>query len=312
MPKISVIGSLNMDLIVQTERMPLAGETIAGQGFKSVPGGKGANQAIAAAKAGAKTRMFGYVGADGFGDLLLSSLTEAGVDISNIARSSDHPSGIATILLENSGENRIIIIPGSNDLVDQAYIDSQWDEISNADLLVVQHEIPLNSCHYIINKAHQASIPVLLNPAPFYPIPDEILTKLEYLVLNETELQGLVGCSSCFGEELISAAHALLDKGLKNLIITLGKQGSMLLTNKNKTFQPIFEVDAVDTTAAGDTFVGFLATAIMNGQDAKHALEVASAAAALAVTKIGAQSSIPSIEETLDLIEKNKNRKGEL
>ena len=307
MRKISVIGSLNMDLIFQTERVPLAGETIAGNRFKLVPGGKGANQAVAAARAGIKTQMYGCVGSDSFGASLLSSLKEAGVDTSNIDTSDKSSTGVAAILLENSGENRIIIIPGCNDLVDKDYVNNHWQEIAMSDLIVLQHEIPMGTTQHIIEAAYEASIPVLLNPAPFYPIPDEVLRKVNYLVLNETELQGLIGNNNCSVEDLIKASKALLEKGVKKLIITLGKEGSVFLSNNIVIRQPAFSVKAIDTTAAGDTFVGYLATAIINGQDAKEALEIASAAAAIAVTKIGAQSSIPAIDETLDLVRKSRD-----
>lgn len=310
MPKISVIGSLNMDLIVQLERMPLSGETIAGMGLKLVPGGKGANQAVAVSKAGAEATMYGCIGDDSFGEELLGSLEHAGVNVSEIIVSNVESTGIAAILLESSGENRIIVIPGSNKLVDNDFVNSLWNKITESDLIVLQHEIPLSTCHYIINLANEASIPVLLNPAPFYPIPAEILKKVEYLVTNETELQGLLDYKASSAEDLIIASYPLLETGLKNLIITLGKEGSVLLNKDMEIRQPAFYVDPVDTTAAGDTFVGFFAATMLTDHDPRKALEIASAAAAIAVTKLGAQTSIPSIDEVQALIFKNKNIEG--
>lgn len=304
MNRISVIGSLNMDLVIQTERMPLAGETISGRDFNLIPGGKGANQAIAAAKAGGSTSMFGCVGDDEFGEVLLNSLKDAGVNTTNVSKTSKVRTGVASIILESSGENRIIIISGANHLVDAAYVDSHWDEIGLSSLILLQHEIPLETCHYIIEKAHASSIPVLLNPAPFHEIPTDILKKVDYLVVNEIELQGIVPAQVSSIEDVIRAGKEINQMGVKQVLITLGGDGAVLVTNEEIIHQPAFTVDAVDTTAAGDTFVGYFATAIINGLGLKQALVNSCGAAALAVTKVGAQSSIPCNEDTQSFVQK--------
>lgn len=303
MNRISVIGSLNMDLVFQTDRLPLAGETIAGKNFNLIPGGKGANQALAAAKAGAETRLFGCVGEDEFGDVLLKSLLEAKVDISHIKKVTAVHSGVASIILEGSGENRIIVIPGANDLVDADYIDKHWESIQNSALLILQHEIPIQTCQYVIQRASESSVPVLLNPAPFHSISDEILRKVDYLVLNETELHGLLHRKITSIDDVLEAGKLINQKGVKHVLITLGSDGAVLVTDDEWFHHPAYSVEVVDTTAAGDTFVGNFASAIIKGYELNRAIKIASAAAALAVTKIGAQSSIPCSEETQLFIE---------
>ncbi len=309
MNRISVIGSLNMDLVIQTERVPLAGETISGRDFNLIPGGKGANQAIAASKAGASTYMFGCVGDDEFGEVLLNSLKDAGVNTVNVGKTSSIRTGVASIILESSGENRIIIISGANNQVDRAYIDSHWDEIELSSLILLQHEIPLESCHYIIEKAHASLIPVMLNPAPFHEIPTDILRKVDYLVVNEIELQGIVPAQVNSIEDVIRAGKEINQMGIKQVLITLGDDGAVLVTNEKVIHQPAFTVDVVDTTAAGDTFVGYFASAIINGLGLGQALVNSCGAAALAVTKVGAQSSIPYNEDTQSFL-KNNNSEG--
>lgn len=304
MNRISVIGSLNMDLVIQTERVPLAGETISGRDFNLIPGGKGANQAIAAAKAGSPTSMFGCVGDDEFGEVLLNSLKDAGVNTVNVSKTSKVRTGVASIILESSGENRIIIISGANNLVDAAYVDSHWDEIKLSSLILLQHEIPLETCHYIIEKAHASSIPVMLNPAPFHEIPTDVLTKVDYLAVNEVELQGIVPTQVSSIEDVIRAGKEINQMGVKQVLITLGGDGAVLVSNEEVIHQPAFTVNAVDTTAAGDTFVGYFASAIINGFGLKQALVNSCGAAALAVTKVGAQSSIPCNDDTQSFVQK--------
>lgn len=309
MTRISVVGSLNMDLVIQTDRMPLAGETISGGDFNLIPGGKGANQAIAAAKAGAETHMYGCVGEDKFGDVLLASLETAKVDTSGITKNPLSHSGVAAIILEKSGENRIIVNSGANNLVDRAYVDSHWDEIGQSSLIILQHEIPLSTCHYIIEKAHQTSIPVLLNPAPFHEIPKDLLAKIDYLVLNEVELQGILPVEIDSIENVIQAGKTINEMGVRQVLITLGGDGAVLVSAEEAIYQPAFAVDVADTTAAGDTFVGYFAAAIVSGFGQAQALINSCGAAALAVTKVGAQSSIPCSEAVLRFVQ-NKTLEG--
>ncbi|HNZ14731.1 MAG TPA: PfkB family carbohydrate kinase, partial [Anaerolineaceae bacterium] len=184
------------------------------------------------------------------------------------------------------------------------YVDSHWDEIKLSSLILLQHEIPLETCHYIIKKAHASSIPVMLNPAPFHEIPTDVLTKVDYLVVNEVELQGIVPAQVSSIEDVIRAGKEINQMGVKQVLITLGGDGAVLVSNEEVIHQPAFTVNAVDTTAAGDTFVGYFASAIINGFGLKQALVNSCGAAALAVTKVGAQSSIPCNDDTQSFVQK--------
>jgi len=233
MGKISIIGSLNMDLIVQTSRMPEKGETIEGVLFQLIPGGKGANQAVATSLAGANAFMFGCVGSDPFGEVLKKSLSKAGVKSYNVEAIEGVNSGIATIILETSGDNRIITVPGANGQVKPAYIERHWDQILDSSLIILQHEIPTTTVEYIINKAFDYSISVLLNPAPYYPISDTVLRKIKYLILNENEASRLTGLPINGMTNALAATKLIKNMGIENVIITLGSEGSILNDSYN-------------------------------------------------------------------------------
>jgi len=294
---ITVIGSLNMDLVVRTVRAPRAGETLAGSDFHIIPGGKGANQAVAAARAGAAVRMVGCIGTDAFGPLMLDSLMAAGVEVSGIARLAETATGTATIIVEDGGQNRIIVVPGANGMITPEFIQRQWPAIQQSELILLQHEIPLPTVHAVIKLAHAAGIRVVLNPAPFYPIPQDILAKVDTLIVNEVEVQALTGLAVTDPLTARSAAASLTDGGVHTVIITLGANGALLRTANDELFQPAFQVEVVDTTAAGDTFAGSYAACILAGSQPQDALNFASAASALAVTRLGAQTSIPAKDE---------------
>ena len=297
MKSISVIGSLNMDLVVRTPRAPRAGETLAGTDFHLIPGGKGANQAVAAARAGAAVRMFGCVGADAFGPLVLDSLRTAGVDVSGVTRLVDAATGTATIIVENGGENRIIVVPGANGKVTPEFIQAHWSAIEPSELILLQHEIPLATVHAVIDQAQLAGSRILLNPAPFYPIPPHILRKVDTLIVNEVEAEAITGLTVTDPQSARSAAISLTALGVPTVIITLGAQGAVLYNGHHDLYQPAFQVEVVDTTAAGDTFTGSYAASILAGCQPPEALIFASAASALAVTRLGAQTSIPDKAE---------------
>jgi ribokinase len=299
---ISVIGSLNMDLVVSAERIPNSGETIAGIDFQLIPGGKGANQAIASSRFGAETSMVGCVGKDSFGSILLESLKNSSVSTKNIKCIDEISTGTATIIVEKNGENRIIVVPGANGLVSPEYVDSVWTEISRSSIILLQHEIPIDTISIIVGRAASKGITVILNPAPYYPISDNILSLIDVIILNETEGSALSGLSISNKETAIEAARKMLDKGVRLVILTLGNQGSVLVSHEEEIFQPAFKVQPVDTTAAGDTFVGVYAASVLDCKSKKEALLYATAAAGLTVTKKGAQPSIPTYKEVFEFI----------
>lgn len=304
MGKVTVIGSLNMDLVVRAERSPKAGETLAGTEFGLVPGGKGANQAIAASRYGAPTTMVGGVGKDAFGPVLLDSLNASGIATEHIKVCDDVSTGTATIIVEANGENRIIIVAGANGQVTPDYIESIWPDIAQSSMILLQHEIPMESIALIIDKAASEEIPVYLNPAPFYPLSNDTLSKISVLIVNEIEGAALSGAKITDIPSAVEAANRIIAKGVETIIVTLGHQGSVLVNRKSHIYQPAFMVEAVDTTAAGDTFVGVFAASILEGKSESDALMLATAAAGLTVTRKGAQPSIPDHEEIMAFLNK--------
>ena len=303
MKKISVIGSLNMDLVVKTQCLPKTGETIAGEAFNIIPGGKGANQAFAARRAGIPTKMIGQVGSDIFGKLLIENLQQDFVDINEIGVLENTSTGTATVIVEKNGDNRIIIVPGANSYVSDTFIDGIWDEISQSDMILMQHEIPLETVYHVVDKASQEGIMVALNAAPVYIIPPEILRKLDILIVNEIEGSTLSGINIENKESAITAAKILHHSGVKTVIVTIGSRGVVLINGSNCLFQPAFKVNVLDTTGAGDTFVGAYVASILKGRSEDKALLFATAASALTVTKMGAQTSIPDEKETFTFLQ---------
>jgi len=317
MTSITVIGSLNMDIVVRSSRFPGVGETIAGLSCNFFPGGKGANQALAAARAGMATLLVGCVGNDEFGSQLVKGLSRFGVNVSNVIPLEGVTTGTATVVIEKNGDNRIIIVSGANALVSPALIDDIWHEISESGMILLQHEIPLETVFYIIEKAEKSGIKVVLNPAPFYPIELEILCKVDTLIANETEGTALSGIEIKDVESATRAAGILHEKGIETVLITLGKRGSVLVNREHSIFQPAYHVETIDPAAAGDTFIGAYAAAVMEGKSTEHALLYSTAAAGLAVTKLGAQPSIPDHKEIIDFLAKmnlkaNYSYKGNL
>jgi ribokinase len=302
MEVITVIGSINMDLVVQVDRMPKSGETLAGVDFHLIPGGKGANQAVAARRAGAQTRIVGCVGEDAFGAVLLDSLNEAGVDTKRVQPVPNISSGTATIIVEENGDNRIIVVAGTNKMVTPSMVEKNWHLISDTSLIILQNEIPQETIFYVIQRAKQEGIQVLLNPAPTNPIPDQVLSNIDILILNEIEAATLSNTPISDPKTAFDVAQSLYERGVKTVIITLGEQGSVLVNNHYHVFQPAFNVEVVDTTAAGDTFVGGYAAATLGGSMPLQALLYATAAAGLAVTQLGAQPSIPSRDDVVKFI----------
>lgn len=297
MAAIVVVGSLNMDLVVQTPRMPLAGETIPGQDLQLIPGGKGANQAAAAAKLGGQVAMVGRVGGDAFGPRLIENLSWQGVDTSHVGTDDGAATGTAVIIVDDTGENSIVVSAGANGRVSSGDIDRVEELLSRAKFLLLQFEVPLETVEYAIGMAARHQVKVILNPAPAHPVSPELLAKVDYLVPNETEAKMLTGLDVVDLPSAERAARKFLGYGVPVVIITLGDQGALLVTEQRVVHVPAREVKAIDTTAAGDAFIGGLAVAVMQELPLEEAVRYATCAGTLAVTRFGAQTSLPSAEQ---------------
>lgn len=292
---ILVIGSLNMDLSIDLAKMPVTGETILGRGIAYKAGGKGANQACAAGKLGGRVRMLGGVGQDEFGQKLVKSLSESGVETDYIKESRDLPTGTAVIYVDDNGDNSIVVIPGANMACDIEYLKAQDEQFHWCDYVVLQMEIPYEAVWYSVKRAKELGKTVILNPAPAPDkIPEEILSLVDYLTPNETEIIALNGKSK---DDIREGAEKLLSRGVSNVIATLGDRGALLVNRYGETFYPARKVVSVDTTAAGDCFNGAMVAALAEGQSEAEAILFANIASSIAVTRKGAQESLPIREE---------------
>lgn len=308
-PRIAVVGSINMDLVFLTRRMPAVGETIKGHAFHQIPGGKGANQAVAAARLGAQVTFIGRVGNDGFGAQSLRVLADEGIALSHVASAADTPTGTAGIFVSDDGDNSIVIAGGANDLVSVAQIDAAADAIGVAQLLICQLETPLPTVAHAIDLACRHGVPVILNPAPAQSLDDTLLRQVDFLVLNEIEASQLSGIEVADAASALDASRALLARGVSAVLLTMGEQGVHITTAGGHEHLPAIPVRVVDTTAAGDTFVGAFAVAVACGSSVRAACDEARHAAALTVTRLGAQSSIPHRAE-VDAFMRNCNAVG--
>ncbi len=300
--KIVVIGSLNMDLIIQAPYFPAPGETVIGGMFHTAAGGKGANQAVAAARLGGRVFMVGRVGMDAYGEDLLTGLAHDGVDISWVTRDESAHTGIALIVVDDRGQNSIVVSSGANWRLSPSDVDRAVQVIRDADLVVMQLEIPLETVTHAVALAARYQVPVLLNPAPARALSEEVLCNLQYLVLNENEAQLLTGISVGDVKSARDAARILRDLGVPVVVVTLGERGAYVLASHVDTHVPAFSVHAVDTTAAGDAFVGAFAVAIAQNMPLEEAVRFGAAAGALAATKIGAQPSLPTLPDVERLL----------
>ena len=292
---ILVIGSLNMDLSIDLAKMPVTGETILGRGIAYKAGGKGANQACAAGKLGGRVRMLGCVGQDEFGQKLVKSLSESGVETDYIKESRDLPTGTAVIYVDDNGDNSIVVIPGANMACDIEYLKEQDEQFHWCDYVVLQMEIPYEAVWYSVKRAKELGKTVILNPAPAPDeIPEEILSLVDYLTPNETEIIALNGKSK---DDIREGAEKLLSRGVSNVIATLGDRVALLVNRYGETFYPARKVVSVDTTAAGDCFNGAMVAALAEGQSEAEAILFANIASSIAVTRKGAQESLPIREE---------------
>jgi ribokinase len=291
---IVVLGSLNMDLVVRTEVMPRPGETVRGSEFHTIPGGKGANQAAAAARLGAQVEMVGRVGNDAFGPVILDNLRSQGVRAAQVVVDPDAASGIALIIVDGHGENSIVVAAGANGRVSLDDVRSVRDLIAGARYLVMQLEIPLDSVRSAITMANELGIPVILNAAPAIQVPEGFLQGVHYLVANESEARALTGISVDDLPAAERAGRELLARGVPAAIITLGANGALLVTSAATTHVPARRVRVVDTTAAGDAFIGGLTVALLRNLPLVEAVRYATCAGTLATTVLGAQTSLPS------------------
>ncbi len=290
---IVVVGSLNMDLVMRTSRVPAGGETLNGHGFSTLPGGKGANQAVACARLGGKVVMIGQVGNDSFGKTLLEGLVTDGIDTDSIRQTSEVGTGVAVILVDDAGQNRIVLASGANGALAASDIENAASVIQGAAMLIVQLEVPMAAVQRAVEIAHEALVPVLLNPAPAAIVPDEVLRRVSILVPNESEASLLSGLPVSGAPSAFAAARIFRQNGAACVLVTLGAQGVAVVDDTGERHIPARIVQAVDTTAAGDTFIGGFSVALVEGQDLDKAIVLGQQASALCVTRHGAQPSIP-------------------
>lgn len=295
--RIAVIGSSNTDMVIKTTKLPAPGETILGGEFFMNPGGKGANQAVAAARLGGKVTLIAKTGDDVFGGEARQIFESDQINTEYLITDTTHPSGIALITVDSHGENCIVVAPGSNSYLNRNDIELARQEILQSELILMQLEIPVETVDFVTTLAAEAGIRVILNPAPAAIISDEILSRLFMITPNETEAELLSGIPVRDVESATLAAQNLYDRGVKVVIITLGSKGALLFTGNNTILVPSPKVEAVDTTAAGDVFNGAIAVAISEGAALEKAVEFACKAAAISVTRMGAQSSAPYRKE---------------
>ncbi|WP_301107730.1 ribokinase [Sporosarcina sp.] len=292
---ITVIGSANMDLVVGTDNFPAQGETVLGDIFDTVPGGKGANQAVAAARLGSSVHMISCVGDDMFGKSIVENLKNNQVDCTGVGV-VDGASGIANILL-SEGDNRIIVVPGANSLLTPAHIDAMEDVIKKSRVVMFQLEIPIPTVLYALEKCREFNVPVLLNPAPARGFSMDMMPFCAYLTPNETE------CEQIFGVDMVQA----LEQYPNRLIVTLGSEGARYFDGERHIVVDGFKTTAVDTTGAGDTFNGAFAHGIATGMDLEQAVRYGNAAASLSVEKFGAQGGMPADQEVIERLKEGSS-----
>ncbi len=292
-----------MDLVTNVARIPAPGETVIGGDLLTVPGGKGANQAVATARLGASTTMVGRVGNDAFAGQLLENLTVAGVDHTYVIKDREAASGVALIAVESSGQNSIVVAPGANSRLSPKDVEQSEAAIRSADLILLQLEVPMASVLRAAQLASKHGVPVILNPAPAQNLPRELLSLVDFLIPNESETALLTNLPTTSYAEIDVAARKLLQLGVEAVIMTLGERGSLLAQQGKLTHFPAFRPDkVVDTTAAGDAFVGGFATAMAEGRSLAESVLWGNAAGSIAVTRLGAQPSLPRRRETKNVL----------
>lgn len=297
-----VVGSANMDLVVTSKRFPHPGETVFGKNFAMFPGGKGANQAVGCAKLGAKTYFLGKMGNDDFHNILNKSLGENGVDIKDVLVENNGQTGVALISVDGSGENEIIVISGTNMKFTKDDLLTKKEYFGKVKVVLCQLEIPVETVTLAAKLAKENNAIFMLNPAPAAELNDELLSLVDFLTPNESELEILSGCKVDEECSVEKAAKVLLGKGVKNVLVTIGERGSILVNKDGTRKFEALKMKAVDTTAAGDSFNGALAYSLSNGRTLDEAIQFANYTAALSVTKMGAQTSMPTLNEVEALL----------
>jgi ribokinase len=294
---IVVVGSINLDLVVGAEHIPRVGETITGKSFYTFFGGKGANQAVAAAKLGYPVAMVGCVGADPFGEQLRKGLIDAGVDTTAVI-AMPGPSGVALITTSSLGENNIVVVPGANGHLEPDILDQAGSLLQRAGMILTQLEIPLHTVEYLAQFAERNDIPIMLDPAPARNLSTNLLRRITWITPNETETQELLKTIVANDEDYHHAAETLLLRGPKNVLLKIGTRGALVAQQcGTRELVPAFSVNAVDTTAAGDAFNSGFAVGLMRGMNAIESARFAASVAAISVTRPGAQPSMPTLEE---------------
>jgi len=296
-PKIIVVGSSNMDLVVKSPRIPAVGETILGGNFIMTPGGKGANQAVAAAKLGAQVFFIAKLGDDMFGTQSLANFKKEGVSTKYVVQTKETPSGVALIMVDEKGNNSIVVAPGANQKLSPEDVRKAQSDIASSGAVVAQLEVPAETVELAAELSNGFKVPFILDPAPAQKLSPELLEMVDVLTPNETEAQILTDIAVTDEDSAHTAAKKLLGSGVKAVILTMGAKGFLLATKNQTESIPAIKVDAVDATAAGDAFTGALAFGLAQGQELFEAALFANCVAALSVTKMGAQSSLPARQE---------------
>jgi ribokinase len=300
---IVVVGSSNTDMIIKTDKIPKPGETVIGGKFYKAAGGKGANQAVATSRAGGNVTFIASIGNDVFGEEAIKGFSDDGINTEYIKNDSGEASGIALILVDSKGENSIAVASGANLKLHESDLEDIHSNITNADVLLMQLEIPIETVQAAAKIAYSAGVKVILNPAPAQALSDDLLKCISVLTPNETEAELLTGVEVNNENDAKKAAKILLEKGVELVIITLGSNGALVATKEDSKLIPGFKVDATDTTAAGDVFNGALAVAISENKGLHDSIKFAHAAAAISVTRMGAQPSAPQRDEIQKMLE---------
>ncbi|HZC34821.1 MAG TPA: ribokinase [Chthoniobacterales bacterium] len=302
-PKVCVLGAFVADLTCRTARMPKWGETILGEAFKMGPGGKGSNQAVAAARLNADVRLITKLGRDAFGDMARRFYREQGMSLDHVLEDPEESSGTATILVDHAtSENTIVVVPGACGNLTVSEVEVARDEIGSADIFLTQLELPIPPTIRGIEIAHEAGVPVILNPAPAIPFPRDVLTKVDYLTPNETEALGLIETDIAL-DDFDKLADRLLQTGVENVVLTLGEKGAFIKNRQIREFVPAFSIGrVVETTGAGDAFAGGFAVALAEGKSVVEATRYGCAVAGISVTRPGTAPSMPHREEVDKLI----------